>query len=319
MIGKKLYAVGVLLLLSGCHRAGAPVPQPAAVQKPATVQKTATLRKTAAAPDGKCDRECLAGFITQYMKAMIEHKPESLPVASTVKFTEDCKELKLGEGEWKIITGLTDYRRDVLDVKQGVAVSFIIVEEGDRKALFPMRLKIVDKKITEIETQAVHSQQEAMLLNLANLKTVSKTMAFVPEKSQLPAREDAIKAAMTYADGLKIGSFVKVDSPMAPDAYRYENGQLMAGPGCTFFQGCQNMKTQTIPRLAGITQRVIAADEEMGVVAVRMNFGPGSVMGSGGGGGELDVWHSFKIYDGQIRAAEAFFKVAPAGTKSGWE
>jgi len=115
---------------------------------------------------------------------------------------------------------------------------------------------------------------------------------------------------------LKVGSFVKVDSPMAPDAYRYENGQLMAGPGCTFFKGCDVMKTQTIPRLAGITQRVMAVDEEMGVVAIRMNFGPGSTFQSGG---ELDVFHSFKIYDGLIHAAEAFFKQMPAGTKSGWE
>ena len=76
------------------------------------------------------------------------------------------------------------------------------------------------------------------------------------------------------------------------------------------------MKTQMIPRLAGITQRVMAVDEEMGVVAIRMNFGPGSTFR---GGGELDVFHSFKIYDGVIRAAEAFFKQVPAGTKSGWE
>jgi hypothetical protein len=264
-----------------------------------------------------CDRECLKGFVTKYLDAMIAHKPESVPVASTVKFTEDCKELKLGEGEWKIITGLTGYRRDVLDVKEGVAVSFnVVTEEGDNKALFTMRLKIVDKKITEIETQAVHNQQEAMLLNLENLKTISKTMAFVPEKSQLLSREDLIKAGRTYAEGLKVGSFVKVDSPMAPDAYRYENGQLMAGPGCDKFQGCEVMKTQTIPRLAGITQRVMAVDEEMGVIAIRMNFGPGSTFR---GGGELDVFHSFKIYDGLIRAAEAFFKQVPAGTKSGWD
>jgi hypothetical protein len=76
------------------------------------------------------------------------------------------------------------------------------------------------------------------------------------------------------------------------------------------------MKTQTIPRLAGITQRVMAVDEEMGAIAIRMNFGPGSTFQ---GGGELDVFHSFKIYDGLIRAAEAFFKQAPAGTKSGWD
>jgi hypothetical protein len=295
MIRKKQLAIVALLLLTGCIFVSA----------------------ANAADTPSCDRECLKGFVTKYLDAMVAHKPESVPVASTVRFTEDCKELKLGEGEWKIITGLTEYRRDILDVKEGVAVSFnVITEQGDNKALFTLRLKIVDKKITEIETQATHNKQEGMLFDLTNLKTISKTFAYVPEKKQLLSREDLIKAGRTYAEGLKVGSFVKVDSPMAPDAYRYENGQLMAGPGCTFFQGCQTMKTQTIPRLAEITQRVMAVDEEMGVVAIRMNFGPGSTFQ---GGGELDVFHSFKIYDGVIRAAEAFFKQAPAGTKSGWD
>ncbi|MDD1692381.1 MAG: hypothetical protein LUQ05_04250 [Methanoregula sp.] len=295
MIRKKHLAIVPLLLLTGCIFVSA----------------------ANAADTPSCDRECLKGFVTKYLDAMITHKPESVPVASTFKYTEDCKELKLGEGEWKIITGLTEYRRDVLDVKEGVAVSFnVVTEKENNKALYTIRLKVVDKKITELETQAVHNKEEAMLLDFANLKTISKTMAFVPEKKQLLSREDLIKAGRTYADGLKVGSFVKVDSPMAPDAYRFENGQLMAGPGCTFFKGCDVMKTQTIPRLAGITQRVMAVDEEMGVVAIRMNFGPGSTFR---GGGELDVFHSFKIYDGVIRAAEAFFKQAPAGTKSGWD
>ena len=295
MIRKKQLAIVALLLLTGCIFVSA----------------------ANAADTPSCDRECLKGFVTKYLDAMIAHKPESVPVASTVKYTEDCKELKLGEGEWKIITGLTEYRRDILDVKEGVAVSYnVVTEQGDNKALFTVRLKIVDKKITEIETQATHNKQEGMLFDLTNLKTISKTFAYVPEKKQLLSREDLIKAGRTYAEGLKVGSFVKVDSPMAPDAYRYENGQLMAGPGCTFFKGCDVMKTQTIPRLAGITQRVMAVDEEMGAIAIRMNFGPGSTFQ---GGGELDVFHSFKIYDGLIRAAEAFFKQAPAGTKSGWD
>lgn len=264
-----------------------------------------------------CDRQCLAGYVTQYLDAMLAHKPESVPVAANLKYTEDCKEIKLGEGEWTKITGLTEYRRDILDIKEGVAVSFNVVKEGaDTKALYTIRLKVVDKKITELETQAVHNQKEAMLLDFENIKTISKTMAFVPEKKQLLSREDLIKAGRTYAEGLKVGSFVKVDSPMAPDAFRFENGKLMAGPGCTFFKGCDVMKTQTIPRLSGITQRVMAVDEEMGAIAIRMNFGPGSTFQ---GGGELDVFHSFKIYDGLIRAAEAFFKQVPAGTKSGWE
>jgi len=263
-----------------------------------------------------CDRECLKGFVTQYLDALAAHKPEALPVAVNVKFTEDCKEIKLGEGMWKSMSRLRDYRRDILDVRAGVAVSFLVAEENNNPVLYVIRLKIEDKKISEIETTAVRNKEEGMLFNPQNLQTVSKMMTTPPEKSQLNSREDAIKMALTYPEGLRIGSFVKADSPMALDAYRYENGQLMAGPGCTFFKGCDVMKTQMIPTLSKITHRVIAVDEEQGVVAVRMNFGPGSVFQ---GGGELDVWHSFKIYGGQIHAAEAYCEIVPAGTKSGWE
>ena len=270
------------------------------------------------APQGApaCDRPCLAGFVTQYVNAMIAHKPESLPVAANVKFTEDCKELKLGEGFWKTISKLTNYRRDILDVREGVAVSFLVAEENGSPVLFVVRLKVANKKMTEVETMVVHNQKEGMLFNIQNLQTASKMMTTASDKAQVNSREDMVKTALTYPAGLKIGSFVKADSPMAPDAYRFENGQLMAGPGCTFFAGCDNMKTQRIPVLSQITQRVIAVDEELGVVAVRMNFGPGSTFE---GSGVLDVWHSFKIYGGQIRAAEAYCKVIPTGTKSGWE
>lgn len=263
-----------------------------------------------------CDRDCLKGFVTRYLDALAAHKPEALPVAANIKFTEDCKEMKLGEGMWKSSTGLRDYRRDILDVRAGVAVSFLVAEENKSPVLYVIRLKIDGGKISEIETTAVRNKEEGMLFNPQNLQTVRKEMITPPEKSQLNSREDAVRIALTYPEGLRIGSFVKADSPMAQDAYRYENGQLMAGPGCTFFKGCDVMKTQTIPTLSEITHRVMAVDEEQGVVAVRMNFGKGSTFQ---GGGVLDVWHSFKIYGGQIHAAEAYCEVVPTGTKSGWE
>ena len=263
-----------------------------------------------------CDRGCLEGFITQYLDALAARKPEALPTTANMKFTEDCKEMKLGEGMWKTFTKLTDYRRDILDVNQGVAVSYLVAIEGATPTLYVIRLKIEDKKISEIETMAVRNKEEGMLFNVENLQKVSPLMLTKVAANQKTSREEAIKIALTYPAGLKIGSFVKVDSPMLQEAYRYENGQLMAGPGCTFFKGCDVMRTQSIPTLSGITHRVIAVDEELGVVAMRMNFGPGSTFE---GGGELDVWHSFKIYDGQIHAAEAYCEVVPAGTKSGWE
>ena len=59
----------------------------------------------------------------------------------------------------------------------------------------------------------------------------------------------------------------------------------------------------------------MAVDEEMGVVAIRMNFGPGSTFQ---GGSELDVFHSFKIYDGVMRAADSFFEGSAFGCRLGF-
>jgi len=263
-----------------------------------------------------CDRECLKGFVTQYLDALAAHNPNALPVTANLKFTENNQVMKPGEGMWKTFKKLTGYRRDILDVKQGVAVSFLVVEGEASPTLYVIRLKIEDKKVSEIETMSVRNREEGMLYNPENLQTVKPLMLSTVPANQKTSREDAIKIALTYPEGLRIGSFVKANSPMAQDAYRYENGQLMAGPGCTFFQGCDVMKTQSIPTLSEITHRVIAVDEELGVVAMRMNFGKGSLFS---GNGVLDVWHSFKIFDGQIHAAEAYCKEVPAGQKSGWD
>jgi hypothetical protein len=139
-------------------------------------------------------------------------------------------------------------------------------------------------------------------------------MLLKPDPGMRDTREEMIRVATLYPAGLKTGSFVTVDVPFAQDAYRFENGQLMAGPGCTFFPGCDAIKTQRIPTLAGITHKVAAVDEQAGIVLLRMNFGPGATFD---GQNTLDVWEAFKVYDGHIHAVEAFMEVMPIGAVAG--
>src|SRR5581483_8747124 len=73
-----------------------------------------------AARQASCDRECLRGFITQYLNAMVAHDPKSLPLAAGARFTEDTKTLPLGEGLWKGAAALRTYRQDFLDVREGM-------------------------------------------------------------------------------------------------------------------------------------------------------------------------------------------------------
>jgi hypothetical protein len=262
-----------------------------------------------------CDRECLRGFITQYLDALVAHNPTALPLSAKVRFTEDSVEMHLGDGLWKDVSRIQTYRQDILDVRQGVAASQVIVEAAGSPAFLTLRLKVADKKIAEIESMVTRTQKEGALFKPDALQAGDKTMTMVPEKSQLATREDAIRIAKFYPAGLKIGSFVTVDAPFAPDTYRVENGVITAGPGCSR-PGCEDIKTQKIMEHPFITTRVAAVDEELGIVLLRMNFGQTNSYGQGNA---LVVWEAFKIYGGQMHAVEAFMKIMPAAMGSGWD
>jgi hypothetical protein len=281
----------------------------------------AMLTNIAAAADSKsatCDRGCLRGFITQYLKAVVAHKPAGLPLADNVRFTEDTVEMKLGESPlWRNASRLRPYRLDILDTRQGVAAAQAIVEEAGAPVMLMLRLRISGRKISEVETQVTRSETEGLLFNIEALKVPNGAMLRTLGDSERISREEAIRIAELYVAGLKAGSFVTVDTPFASDAYRFENGQLMAGPGCTFLQDCTDIKTQKFNAAPEIVARVAAVDEDLGIVLLRMNFG--ATARSRASGNSLNVWEAFKVYGGRIHAVESFMKNMPLGTPSGWD
>jgi len=262
-----------------------------------------------------CDRECLRGFITQYLDALAAHNPGALPLGEQVRFTEDSVEMPLGEGLWKTASHIRAYRQDVLDVRQGVAATQVTVEESGSPSFLMLRLKVAGKKITEIETMVTHNQKQGALFKPDALQSADQNMEAAPAKAQLVSRDEAIRIAKFYPAGLKVGSFVTVDAPFASDAYRIENGVNTAGPGCSR-PGCENIKTQKIMEHPFITTRVVAVDEDLGIALLRMNFGQTASYGQGNA---LIVWEEFKVYGGQIHAVEAFMKIMPASMGSGWD
>ena len=270
--------------------------------------------QTRGATGNACDRECLRGFITQYLDAMVAHNPKALPTASNVRFTEDTKTMPLGEGLWKGASKIRTYRQDFLDVRQGVAAAFVVVEENAMPVMLALRLKIAEKKITEIETIVTRSRAGGGIFAIENLTTPRPAMNLVPEPSQRMAREELIRMAEFYPAGLKVGgTFEAVNAPFAADAYRVENGTVTAGPGAR--AGSENIKTQRIIAHPDVTYRLVAVDEELGIVVFRQDFGN---TGNYGAGNALTMFEAFKVYGGQIHAVEAFMDVMPENTPSGW-
>jgi len=267
-----------------------------------------------------CDRACLTGILSGYVAGLAAKDPSKVSVADTVRITEDTKPIALGEGLWKTITALRPYRLDFIDVREGTAATFAVAEDAGKPALVAVRLKVVNRRITEIESMVVRSREEGVLFQPDNLQTPNAGMTYVPTPAERNSREDLVRIASFYPAGLRARSFLNPDVPMSDDAYRFENGMKMAGPGCVFQPpSCQNMKAQKIPRLPGLTYRVVTVDEEMGTVLLWQNFGPGALPGAANASNTFVTFEAFKVYGGKIHAAEAILETLPIGAPSGWD
>ena len=80
-----------------------------------------------------CDRECLRGKVTQLLYALLKHDVSGLPVADTLRVTEDAVEKPLAKvGLVGTVTRLRGFRQDIIDERAGVAGADVMVEESWR-------------------------------------------------------------------------------------------------------------------------------------------------------------------------------------------
>jgi hypothetical protein len=265
------------------------------------------------APAQECDRDCLKGMITKYIDALAAHDPSRLPLAANVRFTEDSKTMKLGEGLWKTVTSKDTFRQDYLDTAKQIAATHIAVPEGNNQALCSILLYVKGMKITGIETLVEHITPESRI-QPNQLGAPIRGMNDTVPAGKNQSRESLIRTALTYTEGLRIGNFTDAGTPFAPETYRVENGVIMAGKGCE--RPNSGLYEQYITLHPGIIASVAAVDEEMGIVLLWMNFGhTGSNYGEGNA---LVTFESFKIWGNEIHSIVAFFRSLPISTARFW-
>ena len=259
-----------------------------------------------------CKRDCLSGLITQYVDALVAHDPSRLALAADARITEDSKAIKPGEGIWKTVTGKGSFRHDYLDVRKQIAASHVVLLEGQTQALYSVLLHVKDGKIGGIETLVQRVTPESRFQPTELGKPVKGMNDPVPANKK-QSRESMIRTALTYTEGLRVGSFIDGGTPFAPDTYRVENGVITAGGGCG--RGDCGMYAQNLLVHPSIVGNVAAVDEENGIVLLWMNFG---YTASYGEGNSLVTFEAFKVWGGQIHAINAFFRTMPLGTGRFW-
>jgi hypothetical protein len=139
------WLVSVGLSLVSCGMLAAPAPQ-------------GGLGQGGRGAQGACDRACLEGFVDTYLDAWIARDPRRMPLAPNAKYTENGQRLEFGDGSWNTAKGKGTYRLFVTDASTGqVALVTTVMEDGATPAtnlhsMLALRLKIVNRQITEAET-----------------------------------------------------------------------------------------------------------------------------------------------------------------------
>jgi hypothetical protein len=197
----------------------------------------------------KCDRQCLEGFANKYLTAMVAHKASKAPFAKNVKYTENAKVLPLtkpAEGLWVTVTSLGDYKFYIADPQAGQVAFVGLVKEGDKPALLSMRLRIENKKITEVESVVVRNMMEG---NLWTLKTPPAEFSRALAPGERVSREELVRISSVYFDGI-----VKINSKLVPwddECYRLENGMWTAGTKLPPELAVNEPKTTAAPKMPG--------------------------------------------------------------------
>jgi hypothetical protein len=254
-----------------------------------------------------CDRSCLSDLLTRYNTALVAHDHTQLPLADEVKYTEQGKAAKLGEGLWQSATGAETFRQDYIDTARQVAASHVVFPEGENQLLLSVLLHVDAGKITGIETLTQRITPQSRF-QPQELRGPIRGMNDPVPAGQRMARADMVRIALTYTEGLRVGNFTDGGTPFAPETYRVENGMIMAeGPG---------MYAQNIMVHPGIIASVAAVDEENATVLLWMNFG--HTGDSYGVGNSLITYEAFKVWGGQIHSINAFFLGLPINTARFW-
>jgi len=168
-----------------------------------------------------CDRACLNGFVDQYLAALVAKDAKSLPLAPGARYTENGVELELNDGIWGIENKLLGYRLDFADPRSGQVGTFVTIEGHGHPSILGIRLKIDNRRISEMEAIVIRSTARGSFSDVAGMKDRPiLTQPLAP--SERRSRDELITAANAYFEGMEQGTDKVV--PFDPLCQRIENG-----------------------------------------------------------------------------------------------
>lgn len=300
----------------------------------------------AAAADAGCNRQCLAGVMSNYLQALLKHDPSALPTTRNIKYTENGVRLALGDGLWQTASAMPTYRLDVIDDEdQQVGLLGRISENGNNN-WYAVRLKVEpDRKVSEIEVLVNRSLSAGppagppgAAAPRGNTEPHPLMAQVIPENRR-SSRADLARISDGYFTGIDTGD-TSAGVSFSPECQRRENGNIMANnpdaeKGSMQWMDCKTQfdtgfqlivtdirerRFEVVDRTTGLafgwgyfdhngTHKTFTRTLDRKPAPVAQTFQQPS---------SFYIAEVFKIVDGQIRQIEAVLTTVPYQMESGW-
>lgn len=297
---------------------------------------------TASAAEVSCNRECLAGFMTTYLTALVKHDPASLPTTRNVKYTENGVRLTLGDGLWQTASAMPTYRVDVIDEESGQVGLIGRISENGNINWYGVRLKVeMGKQVSQIEVLVNRSLSGGAAPGAAaKVPTEPHPLMMQPiPATKRDSRSVLVAAGNAYFTGLDTEESGR-NVPFSPDCQRRENGGIMANNPDAPADSMQHLgcKAQFDTGFSVIVTDIRERRFDVVDPVTGLAFGWGYFDHNGSipkftnrpNGPLVDVAPTFrqpfsfyiaevfKVVDGNIRQIEAVLTTVPYQMESGW-
>ena len=226
-----------------------------------------------------CTRPDLQSAVDRYLAAQRSGNSASLPLATAAKYVENTVESVFDKGILKSALKI-DFSRSLLDITICETFTEVIVTDKSHPYVLGVRLKVANRKISEIETLVTDADD--WLFNADNY------LKYSPEESwsaiappSRDSRQTLIAAANAYFDVFDDNN-VKV--PWGTPCNRLEGG-IRTGRGLP-----DDSCNVGVPSGMKLTNRRFIADPEMGAVVGFIRW-PSGVPDS----------HLFRVENGKLR------------------
>jgi len=285
-----------------------------------------------------CDsnRACLDSVLDSVLQAILANNTSKLPLARSVRYSENGQFLAIGDGLWETIQyisrpGVDDYAARFVDPSSGTVAYWGLTKEQSTPGVLILRVMVESDKITEIEAISVRAEFSGTRGGTQTLMRPpfpvewdgnslgGLDLSFQRNSSGRAKLEELTTA---YFNGLEEHSSTEV--PFAPSCIRRDNGLLGNSSCAAQINGQSKAPNGLFNHTTAVRdRRILITDASKGViVAVAIVDNPATASGPLPATENVPssylIPHLIKVENRSISRVESFIKWMPFGYTSAW-